>query len=49
MARIAPAEMATKALAGIEHDRVHVLTHSDDVAPIRTRIEKLVAEAPSEG
>jgi NAD(P)-dependent dehydrogenase (short-subunit alcohol dehydrogenase family) len=39
-------QVAAAALAGVENDRAHIITHPDSVGPVRERIDALLADLP---
>jgi hypothetical protein len=41
---ISAAECARIALAGVEADRLHILTHPESAAPVRSRVQALLAD-----
>ncbi len=47
-APISPADVAAMALEGIEHDRIHVLTHRDGNGPIRDSLARVMAALPAQ-
>jgi hypothetical protein len=42
-----PAELARRVLAGIEEDRLHILTHAESNVPVAERLDRVKAALPA--
>jgi hypothetical protein len=46
MSRITADDAVAQILRAVEEDRMYLLTHPENAAPVRTRVERLLADLP---